>query len=362
MKLDDKALGDAYREASRNSLDGPPTHLDDAIRAAARRTVRARPQAISASWATRYRAPIALAATVMLALGVAINVRDTGEGDPAPKSMPQKQTQADAAPVAPVAPVAPPQLPVPAQDASRDGAGAGASSPAPPAASAPPQPLEKRAPSEPRSAPAPAPKPAMAESKAKSETPAEPNVVGSAATPPAAEAPRANVESKVASAPPIPFPASPPAPAPAAPPAPSQPSLPSAPAPSARDVAEAPQAAAPALSSDVARARRQASPAPVTAPAIDAPPPQSRAATEAMRPPPGQRAETAPAAPASAGQRLAQNEADRSPEVRDRWRPEQWVEEVRRLRQNGRMDEAMKTLDELKRRFPAFELPVDLRL
>jgi hypothetical protein len=84
---EDDAVRRAYqatREAAGGSPvdaafpDEPPASIDNAIRAAARRAVHARPQAVGKSWLTRYRTPLSAAAVVMLSASlvmVAFNER-----------------------------------------------------------------------------------------------------------------------------------------------------------------------------------------------------------------------------------------------------------------------------------------------
>ncbi len=84
----DAALAQAYRDAvATNAAAGePPAALDDAIRAAARRAVHAKPrdaaQPQGGGWfGRRWQMSMALAASMVLAVGVAIKVYDTGEAD-----------------------------------------------------------------------------------------------------------------------------------------------------------------------------------------------------------------------------------------------------------------------------------------
>lgn len=84
----DAALAQAYRDAvATNAAAGePPAALDDAIRAAARRAVHAKPrdaaQPQGGGWfGRRWQMPMALAASMVLAVGIAIKVYDTGEAD-----------------------------------------------------------------------------------------------------------------------------------------------------------------------------------------------------------------------------------------------------------------------------------------
>jgi len=72
--LRDPRLDQAYRELPG---DEPPPEVDERIRAAARRAVGARPQSLEArSWAARWRVPLSLAATVVLAVTLTLMVQD----------------------------------------------------------------------------------------------------------------------------------------------------------------------------------------------------------------------------------------------------------------------------------------------
>lgn len=86
-KLDQdlEALSRAYRAAPLE--DGPPAALDDAIRAAARRAVHARPQPAPKTWFSRSSTPLAAAAVLVLTVSIgflalhdpAVQVRPKGE-------------------------------------------------------------------------------------------------------------------------------------------------------------------------------------------------------------------------------------------------------------------------------------------
>lgn len=74
-KAEGKAVGVAAHGAVREQAHGtaddaisvePPTSIDDAIRAAARRAVAAKPQPLQKKWHQRWAAPLAAAATVLL--------------------------------------------------------------------------------------------------------------------------------------------------------------------------------------------------------------------------------------------------------------------------------------------------------
>src|SRR5258706_12217570 len=60
----DDELSRAYRAAANEE---PPAALDEAIRAAARRAVQARPQSTAKKWVPRWGSPFAAAAVIMLA-------------------------------------------------------------------------------------------------------------------------------------------------------------------------------------------------------------------------------------------------------------------------------------------------------
>ncbi len=79
--LRDPRVDRAYQEAPR---DEPPAALDERIRAAARRAVSARPQSLDAqtadkrrrSWASRWRIPLSVAATVLIAATLTLMVQE----------------------------------------------------------------------------------------------------------------------------------------------------------------------------------------------------------------------------------------------------------------------------------------------
>ena len=80
---------------------------------------------------------------------------------------------------------------------------------------------------------------------------------------------------------------------------------------------------------------------------------EDRARMERSAPPPAAPArEAAPAFSQGLGKLKAA-----SPEKEG---PEQWVESIRRLMKEGRTDEAWKSLEELRKRYPEFVLPADL--
>jgi len=77
----DPRLDEAYRQTTR---DEPPAELDERIRAAARRAVDARPQSLPAraaadrrrSWSVRWRVPLSIAATVLIAATLTLMVQE----------------------------------------------------------------------------------------------------------------------------------------------------------------------------------------------------------------------------------------------------------------------------------------------
>lgn len=96
-----------------------------------------------------------------------------------------------------------------------------------------------------------------------------------------------------------------------------------------------------------------------SAPALQAPPAaglSSQDSARMERPAPPAAASAREAAPAFS-QGMGKLKAA-SPE---REGPEQWVESIRRLLREGRTDEARKSLEELRKRYPGYGLPEDLR-
>ncbi len=85
----DQSIAEAYRAAGQPE---PPAALDDAIRAAARRALHTRPASLETAarradsnakrgFLRAWQTPLAAAATLALAIGVAIKVYDTGEAN-----------------------------------------------------------------------------------------------------------------------------------------------------------------------------------------------------------------------------------------------------------------------------------------
>ncbi|MET0680192.1 MAG: hypothetical protein ABWZ41_04250 [Burkholderiales bacterium] len=135
----------AYRETPR---DEPPSELDERIRAAARRAVGTRPQSLEQqaadekrrrSWASRWRVPLSVAATIVIATTLTVMVqdeerrpRDDAGRDaapmivapreaerPAPASTPEAAARSVAPAQAPAAPPPAPRSPEPDAAAAR---------------------------------------------------------------------------------------------------------------------------------------------------------------------------------------------------------------------------------------------------
>lgn len=114
---DAQALSAAFR-----ALDGaePPAALDAAIVAAARAAVQAQPGADVVALPQRrprWRAPLALAATVMLAVGIGLQLRHAAD-ETVPAVRPQSTAPVPAAPAAAPAAEPAPRLAVPLQKAA----------------------------------------------------------------------------------------------------------------------------------------------------------------------------------------------------------------------------------------------------
>ena len=291
----DKAVEDAYRDASKET---PPPELDARILAAARRAVNARPQdaARPPSWLSRYRVPLSVAATAVIAVSVSLLVEDET----------RRGVEYDA----------------PAKSERVDPAWGSRSAPAG-------SPVEQRIPADREAAERAREQRNAAEAgratESQDSTAAREgrNVQQYAIVPP--ERPRAAPEAKVREAE-----SSANTAATAAPDA-------------ARSAASAPPASAPA-----------AAPAPFSAPAAaqrsapQVPGADSRERAAADRPTRFTRDEAAPAAG-----RLAKEEAPRPPDA--------WLEEIRRLRAEGRLTDADAALAAFQRAYPDYTLPADLR-
>jgi hypothetical protein len=287
MSERDPRLDAAYRE---NATDEPRPEIDERIRAAARRAVAAGPQSLEAraradaqrSWAARWRVPVSIAATVLVAVTLSYMVQDEEA----------RKARIDDVP-----------------------------------ASAPPTPA----------LPAPAEK--------VQEAPASPPLPAQA--PATRAAPAADAANAASRPEPVPFPA------PAA--SERRTPVPAAPPPAASRADEAP--AAGALSKEV---ERRAAPAEAeaariqAAPAAPAPSPALRSAPVAAPPPARDRA----LADRPSG-RMEREAASGIAEEKTRT-PEEWLEEIRRLKAQGRIEDVTKELAEFRKRYPDYKLPADL--
>jgi hypothetical protein len=88
----DPDIDSAYRETAR---DEPPRALDERVLAAAHRAVAARPASIRRSFAQRWRVPVALAATVVLSATVTLMVYESDRAPPVPEKLRFDKTQSE---------------------------------------------------------------------------------------------------------------------------------------------------------------------------------------------------------------------------------------------------------------------------
>jgi hypothetical protein len=297
----DPRLDAAYRDAA---TDEPPAAIDERIRAAARRAVAAGPQSLEAraraeaqrSWIARWRVPVSIAATVVVAVTLSYMVQDETVKKAPIDGLPRSTSPQAVA----VAPVEDAKAPVPAaaqtpdlaqveraaKVASQRGAAADTKSA---------NLLERDTTERPPSISAPA----------RADGPAANGML-------AKEAERRQAAGELAS------PASPPP-------------------PQAR-IAPAETHATPAAAASAPPPAPMAKPAP----ARDLAEPAGRDRAFADRP-----------------GRMERGAASYSAEQKPRT-PEEWLEELRRLKAAGRTDELAKELVEFRKRFPDYKLPADL--
>ncbi len=311
----DPRLDRAYGETPREE---PPLALDERIRAAARRAAGARPQSLERqaarqrSWSARWRLPLSVAATVVIAATLTVMVQDE-ERRPRDDT-PERAPPANAPAATPTAPEAPPAAAAPRPAAEpRAPAASGAEGArrdiAPPPAAAPSA-----------ATPVPAPVENKREERGVAMEQQPPAADSTSAVPPAGELQRQTPAQRNVT---------PPAAAPAPVPAP----IPPPPARESEGRRVVPSTPAPPMQA----------PEPITPAAKPAPPggpsdPFSRDRALSDRPPRAAR-EVAPSV------------------VRT---PETWVEEIRQLYAEGRAAEAAAALAAFRREYPDFRLPPDL--
>jgi hypothetical protein len=294
------ALSRAYGTAKREE---PPPALDDAIRAAARRAVRAGPQARRRSWLTTWATPVATAAMLVLTVSiglVAYRERPDLATTETRNEMPARP-QASAPAVAPVPLPALPAEPAAPPAPTRTEAFATAT---PAAKSAAPKPFSDVAP---------------ATDKLRAESPAAAKE----------DAPRESIAPMKESAAVAPAPATAPAQAPATVPAPAP-------------------AAAPVARDSAALEKRT-----LAAPSAEAP--MAPAAAGRLE---SQSSERAAGATASGMnlQRAKKEMADSAGRT-----PEAWLKEIAELRRDGKDKEALEELGKFRKRFPDYVLPPELK-
>jgi hypothetical protein len=291
----DPRLDVAYRDAA---IDQPPAAIDERIRAAARRAVAAGPQSLGAreradaqrSWVARWRVPVSIAATVLIAVTLSYMVQDEEV----------RKARIDGVPTGPA----------PAQVSS--------AAPPPPAPAAPAAKAQE--------APAPATPPAPAADAAAGVSRFEPGAV--------------------------PFPASPPA-----------------------------ERQAPAVGGASASADRARENAALAKEVEQLKAEVERRVAEEARTTSAQRLQSAPApaaVPAPAPVPMAKPDSTRERALADRpagrlereaasglaeqkvRTPEEWLEDIRRLKTQGRTEDVAKELAEFRKRYPDYKLPAYL--
>ncbi|HKC43667.1 MAG TPA: hypothetical protein VKC64_07550 [Burkholderiales bacterium] len=309
----DPRLDEAYRQAAR---DEPPAELDERIRAAARRAVAARPQSLAAraaadrhlSWSTRWRVPLSIAATVLIAATLTLMVQEEErrprEEAPAPARTPATPADQIAAP------------PAEPEAARRDAPSPSEATSTTSVRQAPPaHPAEQRALTRPYAPASPPSLEKRREQAVEVGRDASPTAVPSVVHPPAAAAPPADGAASLA-------------------------------APAASEAAQATPAPA---------AKVAPTPSPTTVEAKPAAP--ARAITPAA---PTPDAANRLSQPLSRDRELGDRPARAMRESPLARSPEEWIAEIRRLKAQGREADAAAELAEFRRRYPDYALPTDL--
>lgn len=294
----DPDIDAAYRETTR---DEPPRALDERILAAAHRAVSARPASIGRSFTQRWRVPVALAATVVLSATVTLMVYESEQAPSVPEEFRSDGTRSNEA-----------------QSDQTSPEKARADRIAPAAAPARSIPEQESGAHE--------SKPLELRESGRTELRPQPRAPVDEALRRQAQEPKSErAISNEAQGAAAPFPAEPSRPA-AAPPAPAESRAPIA--PRVKD-AEQPLA------------KKRAAPG--------APQPEGSVGTMRER--------------ALADRPVDRGERDSGTGVAESAlrTPEDWVAEIRRMKQAGRIDEVNRLVAELRIRFPDYVLPEDLR-
>ena len=335
---DEAAALRAYRDAAAQAGEAPRADTRAAILAAAARPVQARPQPVGrAAPLTRYRAPLALAASLLvgtIAWQLSAQFDEPVIGADTVQEAPAASTAA--APSAAATVPAPEAAAVP-----------------PPAAARSEEAARERAIEAQRAAPVAPPADSAARSTAQSAP--QPAAVAPAAPPmrpgdrDMTSKPTRDDRAAVPAAPPAPAPATPPAPAPAAisdspPPAPPKvPAVPAAPS-SARSESAAAAAAAVATPAPSRPAALR------TAPVPGAPPAVGGATSESLR----AKSEPAPAEEQVRIQPVERRRFNEDPAPRPLVT---WIALVTELRAAGRDAEADRELQALRKHYPQAQIP-----
>ncbi len=322
----------------------PPSHLDDAIRAFARREVHVRPQLAGSPFSGRWRIPISIAAVVVISATVTLMVAE--RHSPAPVAIPPV---AEIAPAAPAITPEPEQKQAPRESAAPERRAMPRDVSPPPVASAPTgAPQLRRKDSEAKSEAAPS-------SRNGAREPAEPGQTFAASPPSKKAAPQAATPTQTFTASPPPAQGADASAAASSPPSGQAADSISA-APSSRPATEA--ARAPEELREDSKSHLQADEkASADGPIRDYGVAQLRA--PAM---PSQSAESERRRSSVAAGRVQPHSFMPSPAMEADaadWQatPQTWLKHIEALRRAGLTDEARASFEAFRKRFPAFVLP-----
>lgn len=341
----------AYRAAGGDAV--PPPALDDAIRAAARRAVQARPQPVGQGWIGRWRTPLSAAAVMVLAVSVVFVAIEEQ-----PEVVPPVLREATIARPAPS--VAPPEekSAVAAVERSLVAEQPTAASPrkaAPPAATSAPAPREQVADLSSRAgaaadsvAPRANPSPEEARARQTEVQAREKAAAGATAA-------RSDAPAMTAQVAPTPVPA-PPAPAFVPLPVPAATPVAPAPAPMARPAPAAPPS--PVVSANLAEAfaRQESAPAAGVA-AAKRPVKEEGAMRDAAPTPPPVAVGAAASAPATG---MAPPATMRKSVVESKEGADAWIKRMEQLLKDGKLKETREELVRFRKAYPQAVLPPDL--